>query len=156
MQKFRMNPMQILSAIGLGAVLWLVCLVHYKLKRPRSIPSSRPRFVFFPKYSLSIELGGHPLCGDERLSALRARLASEGFRLNPRALNCFIFDRGRWFADSFYKRAETKYRLRFPKALPDDAVVTLEYGAFAFFDTGLLWAVGRHLAQTIEVKAEVA
>ncbi|MEO0423018.1 MAG: hypothetical protein AAF184_11815 [Pseudomonadota bacterium] len=137
-------------SLAVAALAWLACLGFYKLQSPQDHPARKPLVAWFPKYRREVTAAASAK-GSEAIAALASTLESEGFSRAQLRSSEVVLERGVWIADSLYKPASTKLRVTVAAGSSEKAIaITVEYGAFAIFDTGGLWAFCGAICASVE------
>ncbi len=143
--------MDILTVAIIAAVAIIGFLSAYKLKSPQPLPSSKPSFCFLPKFEGSISVPPINAETTQPTDFLAERLAEAGFSVAQRTDDELVFSRGSVLGDFSVKIA--KVNMRFDLPIQPSTRFTIEYGAFAAFDTGDLWQFTQELKDIVERSA---
>ncbi len=136
--------MVLLNAVVIAGVLIIIMLLLYRMRNPKEYPEKKPAFAMLPKYRLIVKLSA----GSNSKELLSNKLSTLGFKLSGDTSSQIVFSRGSVLGDISIKI--TKVNLKFDKPLSEKTGLTVEYGAFAFFDTGDLWEFIRELSDKLK------
>ncbi len=141
------TPLIVLSVLA-GAIVVLTLLIGYKLTWPSSLSPKKPFVSWFPKYRIGVSMPSGILENREPELALAYRLERLGFQQSHRDIDYLRFSRGSVMGDFHIEISKVDLTFRLPVDV--QTILTVEYGAFAAFDTGDLWQFTAELQKRIE------
>ena len=131
----------------LVAAVLAIVLAIYVGSRYRILPDRKPALCWFPKYRFSVDLPPVVTGREQPLDAVAERMETLGFQLKKADDAGALFSRGSIAGDISIEIV--KVNVRFPLPLAPTPEVRAGY-AFAFFDTGDLWAFCQELKSTLQ------
>lgn len=143
----------VLVAIAIAIVMIPLIGIEerYRQKSPTPLPARKPKIAFYPKYLVEFDSNHLGVDISQHTLIIKTVLANLGFEETDPGNNETAFRRGMERGDFSIKLA--LIFVRFPQNADGPPHFVIEYGWFAWFDTGDLWRLARDIKNQIEESA---